>query len=382
MDSSPAGCSPGIMNCAMYNNTEKYTKFVFIMIDTVLFLVKNFEVEKNNFLTLAPGLTGSGKGCQKVLYRPLSRGVVKPVTGDRAFYNGRIVSATIFNMGFQLKSMMTVRVSAPKCLRLDNFILVEGQDLPEVYHLVTEELRGAGIHFDIMESKINRLDLARNFETRETPRAYIETLRGVDIPRMEKKLWETTLLFENGQQEIYFYDKIKEMKKNGLDTGNYPENVLRIEQRLKTGQKIKNSLGFSTGEDLINQYSKCAPWYEKNLEKHILKLNPDTALTGGNLKAEMKAFKESGGRNWFDDFKKIKGIQPLIREYGIDYICKTLREVELNGIEKPDKKDLRKIQTRINRFRKEAKRARQFSLTSSPEDCRRYKEIKDIALCL
>ena len=246
------------------------------MIDTIHLQNSDFMVEEKAGIKIIPGIINNktGKKGEWTLFYPISRGGSKPITGKKAFFKGEKVYAVIFHKPYDCISLLRVEFSAPRILRLNNFQLVEKEEIATVFQLVEKELREGGIHCDLFNSKVNRLDLSKNFIVKENPDFYLQALsENIEKARLIKTNYLKTFYLTNKQQEICIYDKIKEMKTKKVDTSNYPHNVLRIEWRLLKNKKIKAVLGIETGKELIEYYTFMKSCFFTALQKNIFYLN-------------------------------------------------------------------------------------------------------------
>jgi hypothetical protein len=199
------------------------------------------------FLQPSPYEAGNGnKTANFVLWENKQTGEI--VEGLKAYHNDK---KRRFNLEISPVRICSVKFSIPKIHNGSNYYPVGKDETRAVIRAVEGYLKEAGVHCNVEEARISRLDSFRNIVTEGPCLAYYRLLQSLRIKRTEQILYATSILWRNQQQQFAVYDKVQEMRSKGLDVSAYPVNTLRFEQRLLKGRKVKDSLGVETIEELL-----------------------------------------------------------------------------------------------------------------------------------
>jgi len=141
----------------------------------------------------------------------------------------------------------------------------------------------------------------------------LETLQG---KRQEKRLYGTTVLFKNTQQQTCFYDKVLEMELKGGCSIDLPD-TLRAEYRLLNAKKVKTVLNYEDGtvRELLDCWNKLNIQYTDHIQTGIMQYEPADyiQLLSSELERDfIQAFKEGG--YWLNSYMKEQGYRNLLKE--------------------------------------------------------------------
>lgn len=320
------------------------------MIDTIKLCLSDYEVSKNNKLTIQPSsyncLDGS-KNCDYPLVYYNDSSLVE--YGSKAFYN-----SDTFNLSITPKQNVIfyhVQMSVPKVHNGNNYYSVGKDGTTAVLKKVEKELKEVGIKTNIHKSKISRLDTFKNIVTEESFQDYFEVFNSLNIPRKQKVDYGTTFLFNNKQEEFCIYDKILEMKSKGLNYSVYPENTMRFENRLLKPRKIRDTLNLSLLEELINNYDSVKEHFKNTFEKNLFKFDSSELkiITVNQMSLELEYFYDSY-KQAISQYLKFKGFEYIILHSGKESFIEAIKTT----LKKKNLKD-DAIRQQLHRLQKELK---------------------------
>ena len=158
--------------------------------------------------------------------------------------------------------------------------------------IVQETLRSIGVEADLRQGQVVRCDLNRNIVLDAPLHSYELLSRALDQSQTTKIVYAGTgFSCTNKSQSTLLYDKIARMKKAGWRTDHLPRNLTRLEWQVKRAKNVREKLGISTVQDLLDQ------WYD--------------------LPARYHSHKESLFRY---DIKEMQKLQPRLEQRGLDAI--------------------------------------------------------------
>jgi len=203
------------------------------MLDTVRLFTKDFELAKRNSFLTQPLYNCDGELLSEKVFCNLATGArlnVKPQGKDNCLF---------------------FEVSLPKLLFGSSLQELQESDFERCIEAVADQFKVAGavVDFDSIERlPLSRLDYAKNLAMKHSIEEYLALLRNCSFGRRNKTNWlMETILFFNGSQEFTAYNKVLEVKnsKSAAVAGvnkDTPENILRLESRLKSAAVIKRTL--------------------------------------------------------------------------------------------------------------------------------------------
>lgn len=197
------------------------------MLDTIKIFTKEYKLnDTNKFITI-----------KKIINEFKTEYIYKH------YYNNKLSTIDISN------DTLFYSVSIPKLLYKTNLFAITEDDYELTVEKIITEINNAGISLpnnNLNDFEISRVDFCKNIEVIKHPKEYLEYLTGFQYPWATKtKYFNETLLFHNKSRELVFYNKFKEFKAKEKDQNlrikfySYPENILRIESRLKNKRVIK-----------------------------------------------------------------------------------------------------------------------------------------------
>lgn len=304
-----------------------------MMLDTMKIQLADYAIESENSLTVQPSSYYAGTG-EKVSEYPLfvdsSRRVFR---GSKAYLNTDKFNLTLkpFTRKEGTGTACFVQFSVPKVHNGENFYSVGEQGSRAVFKNIEKELWNSGIHCDIDEAKLSRVDTFKNVQTDEPYTSYYSLFGLLKARRALKRGYGTTFLLSNTQQEFTVYDKLEEMRSRGLEVSEYPSQTMRFEHRLLNRRKIKDIYGFGDVKSLFSGgYDVVKTEQVEQWKKSLFSYSVDEVLFLGSkqLEAEMRIFKDRYERNWFQYFLKAYGAYHLAQIAGIEVVKTALQNVE------------------------------------------------------
>lgn len=204
------------------------------MLDTVRLFTKDFDISKaNSFVTSTTTDFSSGE-----------------VLAEKTFCN--LPSGARLNVKPQgTEQCLFYEVSLPKLVYGTSLKELQESDFERCIEAIAGEFKAAGAVVDagaIPELALSRLDFSRNIQVQHSIVDYLALLRNCSLGKRSRTSWRTeTVLWMNGSQEFTAYNKVLEVRNSKqaaaagvtLDT---PENILRLESRMKAAAVIKRTL--------------------------------------------------------------------------------------------------------------------------------------------
>jgi len=200
------------------------------MIDTIQFGMQDFIINKENKLTTKLFINNKTKQ-----------------TYQSSFYNDEILNININEKGLSVKTNLSKLYGLG-----DNNFYPLGQNSINIAikRTIPKLLSDIGIKADINKAKIWRLDLFKNAFLSEPCLAYKDVLNSLNLKRTHNRQYPDGYLIANGQREVMFYDKKKELEsKLGIyyikEMGLNEKNIMRGELRLlKHRENKKNGIEY------------------------------------------------------------------------------------------------------------------------------------------
>lgn len=244
-------------------------------IDTLWFSLPDRKIDANADLDVKQPTVNTATGEEqgrKILWRD----GLKTVEGVGAFHNEDGISVSLRPpLGSAPgDAVLTVGFSVPKVANGSNYQPADFKTFQTALDTVEKKLGSWGIHTNVARGIPCRLDSCKTIQTREPYLAYHPVLAMLRGKRMEIRDYGTSFLYFNGVQEYSVYDKIKEMIAAKQNVSGLPANSLRFEQRLKTGRKIRDRLGFNTVMDLLEGFEQVQHEYTAGMKNQIFRHSP------------------------------------------------------------------------------------------------------------
>lgn len=292
-----------------------------IGIDTLKFYLSDFQVSQRNKLMLHPASidsNGEAKG-EYVLWK--NQG--EEVRGNRASFNDDI-NVTIKGVGDGVKCF--VSSSLPKIYNGEgsNLELLTRQQTADAIEQIRKRFEEIGIRGNIQNAGISRIDTTRNILTDDRVSSYSKVLQVMKAKRSVKTSYGTeTFNWGNKQQEITAYDKVEEMQHQKLSTDGLPD-ILRIETKLLNATKVKTVFGGIKVSDVLKEdyYRNIQGKHLVMLEDYLFRESPKVVQFKGqrDLEKELSACKNVFGRNFFQAYLRMKGLESVLQIHSMDDI--------------------------------------------------------------
>ena len=237
------------------------------MYDKFKLHTREFKVDPNPQLDLWPARIDMRTGdCEEV---PL----YNDVHGMKATHNCDAFNLTINGYGLKLEFNPSETSTG------HNFYTANNTQLDMALKGVHTELEKIGVHCELSECKVTRIDLAKTVELKHSLNQYLPMLWQLPIQKtLAGKQYPSGLNFGNKSQQWCIYDKTLQHKaKHGVSiekdlgiSGNYT----RVEHRAMNANKVKGVFG--SGNILTytsrDTYQNCKEVYSKQLEKNVFTL--------------------------------------------------------------------------------------------------------------
>lgn len=161
-----------------------------------------------------------------------------------------------------LNQHLFITLSAPKVFHKEtNYYPLTKFQFTEVIEQLLSKLNAIGLELDVSDLRVSEIELFKNILTQYPPIKYMEVLKLIDVPKMNRFPRDTSITWYNTNHSLICYDKNREMSNHGIDLENYPGNSFRIEWRLKRAAKIRDCLWSDNLSDIIDKYDDLVTTY-------------------------------------------------------------------------------------------------------------------------
>jgi hypothetical protein len=273
------------------------------MLDTLKLSLTEYSVSSDAQFQVQPGLVDNASGELLGNNRLWSAGG-HTVTGSRAWHNGEHFNITIKPNPHAPGGLplCLVQFSVPKVATGSNFRAVDADGTSRALRAAQKYLREIGVKTKLATAAVSRLDAFRNLECVEPFAAYHPVLATLQGPRMRRRDYGRTLLWENTLQELCAYDKREEMVRNKHSVEGLPPNPLRFEARALKMQKVRAWLGIERAGQLPDALPHIEQQYREVMRKQLFKgeVSQASKLTQGQINEQLAAAKEHCGQRWFE----------------------------------------------------------------------------------
>lgn len=391
------------------------------MIDTVKLNLQEVTIKDNASLIIQPALyehSDNTKLSDYDLFVDESGEIVK---GSKAFYNHKFFNLTVLpsytaelsekntnklnllvpqkNKRSKVKSIKAIKpgyfspekfnskffvqFSFPRWKKETNIEPIKKNEMYDVLDYLSKELKNIGVHCNIYESDVSRIDCFTNIETIEKFQAYTPIFNLLNAQRKKAIDWNgETFLWRSGEHQITCYDKVNEVlskhKKENLGNLFKDKNILRIENRYTTKRKLFSRLQLKNIDELLSNYDYLRKTFKQDISKTIFRYEDNKIewLTGKQIKEALQAFCNSGKRYWFREFMVYTGYLTLTNLTNPEIILSAIDEIDIKG---SDSK-VRVIKHRIKKNFMDIKQGKLLSelnfLNNKKTNKELYQEIK------
>ena len=298
------------------------------MIDTLKVMLNDYRISSDSEIRVQPASYELATGT-KVEY-PLFETPEQRCYGAKAYLNVPNWNLTLKPLAGGRAVGAFLQLSIPKNYYGNNFYSVGEQGTEAVLSKVEGELKERGVHTNLQEADISRVDTFKNIEPEEPFSSYYSLLSLLKARRAIQRGYGTTFLLSNTQQEFCVYDKLAEMRERQLETGNLPP-TMRFEHRLLTKQKVQSVYGLSRVEDIFRGgYQVIREKQVESWKNSLFNFTAEEVVLLGSrqLEQEMRVFKEKFPSNWFSKFLKAYGAYYLASYAGKEVVIEALQAFE------------------------------------------------------
>lgn len=279
------------------------------MLDTVRLFTRDFDIARNNKFqtqTLADCATGE-------------------IKSERTFCN--IPHGGRFNIKPQgSERCLLFEASLPKLIYETSLTELKASDFERCVDAVRGQFVAAGAVIDKQSFEslaVSRLDYCRNIQVDHNIVDYLALLKNCSFGGRVGTSWQTeTVTFFNKSQELCLYNKILEVKQDARQSAaagvrsDTPENVLRIESRMKAADVVRRSIHrrtFSECFDFDVARSKLLSEFDKLIHDtgRQLELNFNDDLL------RLRELKDTVRYSW-REFITCKGMPLFLMQYNND----------------------------------------------------------------
>jgi hypothetical protein len=284
-------------------------------IDKIALTTKEFSVEHKDLLLTK---STNGQGHQPIFLYNDKAG--NEVWGNNSYHNSENLSMSIGGFGMQI-------LLNPSKLFHPFELLTDVSKLEEVKHIVEEDLKEVGVSLNLEDSKIFRLDLAKQATMKQPVLMYSEAFRTVKAKRLTGRTYPNGFYFSNKGTEICFYDKGLESKILGVN------NFMRGEIRFRKGEIVAKNVGVNTfGELLKTDANYLTACYNSSLQDRMFKVKKvlNKGLVDFSQEEQFIQFLQAQyPRGWFKMWLLMEGVeQKVLGLGGLEGVKQLLSQVE------------------------------------------------------
>lgn len=278
------------------------------MLDSVALFTKDFELKKSNsFVTKTLASYSTGEVTSETVFCNLPAGQfsVKPQGSEQCLF-------------FQ--------TSLPKLLYGTSLKELQSGDFERSLEAIGEQFKAAGVYIEphsIENFGVSRIDFCRNLPVAHSIYDYLALLRNCSFGGRTKTAWQTqTVTFFNKSQELCAYNKVLEVKSDARQalaagvTAETPENILRIESRLKKARVVQSILKRRTFAECFD-FDLARQKLLADYDKTILNVGLQLELNF-NFLDELLAEYRLAGRDALGQIEKKFGRDSIIKMFGED----------------------------------------------------------------
>ena len=233
------------------------------------------------------------------------------------------------NLSISYDNKLFIQTSFPKLIYKTSLFEIQESDCERALELLTQKCSLAGVSLSdncFADFELSRVDFCKNIEVENSIVDYLLCLKNFEFSRRNKQQFKAeTLTFYNNTQELSFYNKVKEIKdKENKDieimdiVSDRKENILRVENRLKTAKAIKRELRNTNKVVELFDFKLCKENLLKNLNRLI---KPDIQLNFSydNSRQLIEQIKAERARDSFGEFLKVYGLAQFLACFDFDY---------------------------------------------------------------
>jgi len=202
-----------------------------------------------------------------------------------------------------------------------NYYPVNKSQAMDVIDRMNDHLNHGGVEVDLWNSNLSRVDIFKNIVTDHPFDSYNQVFDLLHGTRLNKWKSYTSYYFGNKYRALAIYDKINQMKHEGIDVSKFPEHVMRVEYRMYTGKYCFDGLGTKSIRGLFEIWDQLPVIYKEKVNQILFSNNKVENMTGitCNTEAEkIEWFRNMGDRNWFNNYQMAYGARDIMDQFEND----------------------------------------------------------------
>jgi hypothetical protein len=264
---------------------------------------------------------------------PLWHNGTKMIEGAYAYHRQEHVNVKLYPMpmpeGQGIGTICSIRFEVPKFAGDSNYHPTDEKGTRRAIRSAEKHLAAIGIKTNLQTAQISRLDAFTNVVADEPYPCYQPVLSLLSGSRMKQRGYENGFLWENQQQQVCVYDKLKKMEHDKLPVAGLPRNSIRFEHRMLKSKKVREALNFRNVTELLESYDTIATTYQQTMKKHLFRYEPAEVETivVSQIEADMTFFKERYGRNSLSLYLKCYGLHSLLLLTEMEAILRAVENV-------------------------------------------------------
>jgi hypothetical protein len=301
------------------------------MIDTLKLVLLDYDASDAD-LELQPATINVKTGTMNGNF-PLYKSGERMIEGRRAFNNEGHIRTEIKVIPARdeqgIQPLCTLAMEIPRIAGCSNYHPTDKTGFGAVLATAQKHCSDIGLKTNIMDAQPARVDAFRNVVTDEPYSNYAPVLALLRGSRMENRGYENGHWWGNGVQQVCVYDKIQKMRRDKLPVDGLPWNSIRFEMRLLKSQKVRDMLEVKTARELLESYDGIAQAYERTMKKQLFSytVRDVEAMVTSDIRAEVKWFQDTYGRNFEDYWLKACGLKYLTARTTLENVLAVLDEL-------------------------------------------------------
>ncbi len=301
------------------------------MIDTMQLLLTDYDAS-NAKLKLQPSPIDMATGAATANF-PLWHNGTQMIEGAYAYHREEHINVKLYPMpkpeGQGMGVNCSIRFEVPKFAGDSNYHPTDRKGTQRAIRSAEKHLAAIGIKTSLKTAQISRLDAFKNVVADEPYSCYQPVLGLLSGSRMKQRGYENGFLWENQQQQVCVYDKLRKMEHDKFSIAGLPHNSIRFEHRMLKSRKVRDALNFRNVTELLESYDSIASSYEQTMKKQLFRYEPAEVETimASEMEAEMRFFKGKYGRESLSLYLKCYGLHSLLQLTTMETILGTVEKV-------------------------------------------------------
>ncbi len=302
------------------------------MIDTMQLLLTDYDAS-NAKLKLQPSPIDMATGAATASF-PLWHNGSQMIEGAYAYHREEHINVKLYPMpkpgGQGMGTVCSIRFEVPKFAGDSNYHPADFKGTRRAIRSAEKHLAAIGIKTDIKTAQISRLDAFTNVVAQEPYSCYQPVLSLLSGSRMKQRGYENGFLWENQQQQVCVYDKLKKMEHDKFSIAGLPRNSIRFEHRMLKSRKVRDALNFRNVTDLLSSYDTIASTYRETMKKQLFRYEPADveAILASEIEANMRWFKSQNERNWLSSYLRYYGLHSLLQKAEMETVLGVVEKID------------------------------------------------------